>query len=126
MGAWGDTLFENDDALDCAGDVIEYLEKQIEKWFKYGKSKLDECEYALEGNIGPLLFILTKVSITTGACPPNVEKVRKWKARFMEAYDEHCGEGWDEKSTARRRKMFLKLFSVLENHSKKYGMPNDE
>ena len=124
MGAWGEEIFENDNALDCLGDVIDSFSESIEEWFEHGVEDSTDYNNTYEGNIGPLIFMLNRLCETCPVHPPEPEKVKEWDEKFFIAYDINAAEGWGEESATLRRKLFKREFIKLLELSKSYHDEN--
>ena len=120
MGAWGEELYENDNALDCLGDVIDGLVDSINNWFDNWEKEGETYDNAFEGNIGPLINILRLLCEHCPACPPEINEIEKWKKDFFKVYDKNAEIEWGKESAEYRRKIFKKEFDKLIKISKKY------
>ena len=120
MGAWGSGIFEHDIALDCAGDTIDGFVESIDEWFSYGRENPEDYFHVFEGNIGPLISMLTSICETTHACPPGLSKVKEWKNEFIKKFDILASKEWDIEKVSIRRNMFLKSFDELIEISMKF------
>lgn len=108
MGTWGAGNFDNDAALDYAGDINDGLVNTINEIFADpDRFYLDEDA---EGMLMPSVEMLT---ILPGAPPPAAD-VEGWKTRYLALYDEQIdylepADGYKEE----RRQVIVSTFDKL-------------
>jgi len=120
MGAWGEGIFENDNAMDFLGDFIDEFEDSFESYFS--EPIEDDIDFSInyEGSVGPLITLLNVICKNTPASPPEPEKITKWKQMFFKEFDKYTVESWGKESSGIRKKLFEKEFDELISYSKEY------
>lgn len=78
MGSWGAGVFDNDDAQDFLGDLMDGLAAHVVGTLQTGDAYLGSVAAAAE-----VMALLAKQWQTA---PPQPSEIQAWKADFLEAY----------------------------------------
>src|ERR1043166_9009468 len=99
LGTWGAGNFDNDRALDYAGEVEEELVSRIEEIL----ADEERCALDEEGE-GVLMPTVEMLSVLHEHCRlglPERETIQRWKAQYLSVFDEHI-DGFDSKPGDRK------------------------
>jgi hypothetical protein len=119
MGYWGPGNFENDFALNTlfsfTGEITETCRSIIEHEPANGEPYSGYWDMEGDSEFMPMLEILCLLAETYGGCSlPSAEKVRDWKARFMEAnFGEDAGRTGDAEYLVSRKEAVEATFERL-------------
>ena len=90
MGTWGAGNFDNDGALDFAGELADGLMARIDAILSdtEGASDLDECG---ESELMPSVALISLLCDRVGTAPPTPEKARSWRDDYVCIFDNQIG-----------------------------------
>jgi hypothetical protein len=114
MGTWGAGIFENDCAMDYAGQLVAGVE-----YAAADTSRMETDEY--HGDIMPcLVAIIANLHELTGtAAIPRPDVVAGWKAKYMAVWEGYIDKlspkpGYEEQRRAVLREAFDRLEQQAE------------
>ena len=119
MGTWSADNFGNDGALDYLGDIINGIEKNIEDIFSSGTAAdPEECG---ESELVPGIVIISLLCEHCNGVPPEVDKVKQWRGRYLLRFDKQMPElGASNDFINERRKIIEETFDILIKQSEDF------
>jgi predicted DNA-binding WGR domain protein len=123
MGTWDTGIFDNDEALDYVGELIDSLASTINEFCGADEPDLSDGE----GRVVPSLAIIQLLSEHCGAAPPKAEQIEAWRKRYLKVYDEQIDDFEPaEGFKSARRETIARAFRNLESTANKFwGNGND-
>jgi predicted DNA-binding WGR domain protein len=119
MGTWDSGNFDNDQALDFLGELMDQLSGRIGEWFGSDSPDLADGE----GEVIPALAVIQLLTQNCGAAPPKPEQLAAWKKRYLAIFDEQIQEyGGEPKFITARRQTIVNTFTGLESLSTTFWM----
>lgn len=117
MGTWDAGIFDNDDALDLVGDIIDDLQRRVDAWFSEEEPFIEDGE----GLVPPIIAIMQLLSTNCGAAPPKPELIARWKTTYLKLWDEQIDDLDPEDGFKNaRREVLARAFKQLETTSKSF------
>lgn len=117
MGTWDTGIFDNDDALDFVGEIVDDLQGRVASWFEQEEPDIVEGE----GLVPPIIYIMHLLSSNCGAAPPKSDLISKWKTRYLKVFDEQIEDlEAEEGFIGSRRETISRTFKQLETISKSF------
>lgn len=117
MGTWDTGIFDNDDALDFVGEIMEDLQQRVDGWFEEEEPDFGEGE----GVVPPAVYIMHLLSTNCGAAPPKPDVIAKWKSEYLKVFDEQIEDmGAEEGFISSRRETISRAFKDLETASRSF------
>ena len=115
MSSWGPANFEDDDALDYVGGLMQKIVGELDR--AAGKRRLggDEVLSRCMPRLA-VLGLLVKGAHTAG--PPR-DHLDRWQAAFLAGFDRDSVAIFDDAADARRRRRVIeRTFQQLEKHAR--------
>lgn len=119
MGTWDPGIFDNDDALDLIGTIMDDLQRRLQVWFDEEEPHIDEGE----GLVPPIVAVMHVLSTSCGAAPPKAELISKWKTRYMKIWDSQIDDILLDAAGPfknARREVLTRTFKQLETAAKAF------
>lgn len=110
MGTWAAGNFDNDQALDYMGELMDQLTKTVIGSFE----KPAGLEDGGEAELMPSVAVIKILSEECGAAPPKPNEVEDWRSKYLAIYDAEI-DGLGAKSDYKidRRKVIDETFADL-------------
>lgn len=114
MGTWNVGNFDNDEALDYVGELMDELEARVDKFLGSTDPDLGEGE----SMVLPTIVIMQLLSEHTGAAPPKPDLIEKWRENYLAVFDAQIddfepADGYKDK----RREVIARTFKGFEKTS---------
>lgn len=125
MGAWGTGNFENDDAADYLGDLMDELTERI-------KECLADPERHSLGEEGEALIpstaqILSVLAANFNTAPPQPDVVVRWRETYLAIFDKEISDlGARDGYPEARRAVIEQTFLRLEQQAQEYWQEVEE
>lgn len=117
MGTWDAGIFDNDEALDLVGEIVDDLQRRMEGWFGEQEPFIEDGE----GLIPPIIAIMQLLSANCGAAPPKPDLIARWKTKYLKLWDEQIDDLDPEEGFKNsRREVLVRAFKQLETTSKSF------
>jgi len=85
MGTWGSGNFENDAALDYAGQLVDQLADRVDELLEDDAADLDEEG---EGVLMPSIAFIAALVQESQCSPPDAARIRGWRESYLMIFDE--------------------------------------
>ncbi len=119
MHTWAAGNFDNDDAMDYLGEVIELLSERVDEILAdKRRRRLDEEG---EGRLMPSVELIALLCERYNVRPPREKTIHKWREKYLKVFDGEI-DGLDPKPGYKdeRRKTIEKTFEWLESLSRTF------
>jgi hypothetical protein len=91
MGSWGEGIFENDEAQDFLGDLMEGLSSHVAE-------HVDGEGFYL-GSVAPAVEVMLMLAKQWQTIPPKPVDIEQWRRNFSRALKQQGGESENSEST---------------------------
>jgi hypothetical protein len=124
MGAWGNSNFEQDGALDFVWREIQQpLIRKVRSVVE--KPVLAEADEPTSGPIVAAVEILALLAEHIKAAPPRPDEVALWKMAFLKAWDRTAADViWRQEDVIQRRSIIAATFDRLAGLSVRFHTPD--
>lgn len=123
MGTWDTGIFDNDEALDLIGEIMDDLQGRIDQFFEDDDPSIEDGE----GLVPPVIAVMQLLSVNCNAAPPKPDLIARWKTKYLKLFDDQIDDLEPEDGfKTGRREVLARAFKQLETTSKSFWTNGSE